>query len=286
MKSKIAIVTNEMEYLRFTSKIIKCEIIVEHENPTSYLHLFNLDLKNTEIYFVGLRMPDVYLLKNLSSRCSKIIVLQHAFNKNNILKSFAYLTQNFSKYLMWSISILVGFFLRLKQKTTTKIQCYYFTDYYLRRLTGFVKSVKFFKCSSPDPTYFGSEKKINVNSKNIDFLYIDEPLTKTLGITSDQEESILKELINDFQINKLFIKPHPRSKTTKFEKLKNVVLTKSIYINTKNIIGYQSNLLKYSFKSKNIIKLDRTSMKWKKSKHIRISQGTYSKDVKKHLKKR
>ena len=284
MKPKIAIVTNKIEYLRFTSKILACDIIIEHENPISYLKLFNLDLKNSVIYFIGLRMPDVYLLRNLSNRCSSIIVLQHAFNQNNILKSYMYLAQNFLKYFMWSCSISASFFLRFKSKKVAEIKCYYFTDYYLKRLSNFVRPVNFFKCSEPNPTYFGSEIKININSEIIDFLYIDEPLTKTLGITLNEEERILMKLISDFQINKLFVKLHPRSNPNKFDKFKNIIITTSIFTNTKNIIGYQSNLLRYRFKSKNFIKLDRISQKWVKSKYKISEFGNYSNDVKNHLK--
>ena len=69
---KVAIVTNKLEYHRFTSKIISCDVIIEHENPFTYLKLFSLNFKKSEFYFIGLRLPDVYLIKLLNK------------NKNNI----------------------------------------------------------------------------------------------------------------------------------------------------------------------------------------------------------
>lgn len=284
MKTKIAIVTNKMEYYRFTSKIVKCDIIIEHENPISYLKLLNFNLENTVIYFIGLRLPDIYLLKNLLNKCPSIIVLQHAFNHNNILKSVTYLVHNSVKFFCWACSIVFSFSLRFKSKSSTEIKCYYFTDYYLKRLLNLVKSVDFFKCSNPNPTYFGSETKININNEIIDYFYIDEPLTKSLGIAATEEKILLKELIRNFGINKLFVKLHPRSNPNKFAEFQNIEITKSIFVNAQNLIGYQSNLLRYSFNSKNLIRFDRISMKWNKSTYNVIEFGDYSNDVIKHLK--
>ena len=39
MTKKIAIVTNRFEYLRFTRKIVNCDLIIEHEKPWTYLKI-------------------------------------------------------------------------------------------------------------------------------------------------------------------------------------------------------------------------------------------------------
>ena len=50
---KVAIVTNKLEYHRFTSKIISCDVIIEHENPFTYLKLFSLNPNSCIILGVG-----------------------------------------------------------------------------------------------------------------------------------------------------------------------------------------------------------------------------------------
>ena len=250
---KVAIVTNKLEYHRFTSKIISCDVIIEHENPFTYLKLFSLNFKKSEFYFIGLRLPDVYLIKLLKNRCSRLVVLQHAFNENNNIKSFSYFLNNAVKFIMWLFSILITNLFLYKIKYNTKTSCYYFTDYYRKRLNTIVKNVLYHKCGEPDPLNFGSKEKILIENQIINYFYVDEPLTRTLGISLSREKKLISDLITEFHINKLFVKLHPRSSKEKFAGLPNIVLTDSIYSNSKTLIGYKSNLLRHPFKSEKFI---------------------------------
>ena len=284
-KIKVAIVTNTLEYHRFTSKIINCDVIIEHENPFTYLKLFSLNFKQSEFYLIGLRMPDLNLIKLLKNRCSRLVVLQHAFNENNKIKSLSYFFNNTPKFLMWFLSILLGKLFSYKKEYNTVMTCYYFTDYYSNRLDNIVKNVLYYKCGEPDPLYFGSEKTILISKQIIDFFYIDEPLTKTLGISSSKEEKIISDLIIEYNIDKLFVKLHPRSLKEKFVGLPNIVLTDSIFSNSKTLIGYESNLLRHPFKSKRFIKLSREGLSWHTKEYNASEATNYSNDVKNKMKK-
>jgi hypothetical protein len=282
---KVAIVTNKLEYHRFTSKIISCDVIIEHENPFTYLKLFSLNFKKSEFYFIGLRLPDVYLIKLLKNRCSRLVVLQHAFNENNNIKSFSYFLNNAVKFLMWLFSILITNLFLYKIKYNTKTSCYYFTDYYRKRLNTIVKNVLYHKCGEPDPLNFGSKEKILIEDQIINYFYVDEPLTRTLGISLSREKKLISDLITEFHINKLFVKLHPRSSKEKFAGLPNIVLTDSIYSNSKTLIGYKSNLLRHPFKSEKFIELSRAKLSWHIKDYNFSKSGSYSNDVKNNIKK-
>ena len=278
---KVAIVTNKLEYNRFTSKIINCDIIIEHENPITYLKLFSLNFKQAEFFLIGLRMPDIYIIKTLKNRCSRLVVLQHAFNENNKIKTFSYYINNSTKFLSWSLSILFSKLFSYKKKHNTNISCFYFTNYYRNRLNNITKNVLYHKCSEPDPVTFGSEKPILVNNQIIDFFYIDEPLTKTLGISSSKEKIIISNLINKFNIYKLYVKLHPRSSKEKFAGLTNIVLTDSIFSNSKNLIGYKSNLLRHPFRPERFIELSSSDLSWNTKEYNASKKTSYLNDVKK-----
>lgn len=282
--TKVAIVTSKAEYLRFTKKIIDCDLIIEHEKPITYLNFLKIDFQNSIFYFMGLRAPDVFLIKNLYGKCEKIIVFQHAFNENNIIKSASYILNNFFKFFMWSISICLSYFLKAKKNIKTIVECFYFTKYYKKRLTNFIHNARFIRCSDPDPTIYGTQKKIVVKNDKVDYFYIDEPLTKSLGITKKEENKLIENLISNYDINKLYVKLHPRSKKDKFTTFKRIAITENIYKNCQNLVGYQSNLLRYNFKSKNFIMLNRDLKSWSKVAYLTYGEGSYVDDVKKHLK--
>jgi hypothetical protein len=170
-----------------------------------------------------------------------------------------------------------------KKKHNTNISCYYFTNYYRNRLNNVIKNVLYHKCGEPDPVSFGSEKPILINNQIIDFFYIDEPLTKTLGITSSKEKIIISNLIIKFNIDKLYVKLHPRSSKEKFAGLTNIVLTDSIFSNSKNLIGYKSNLLRHPFKSERFIELSSSELSWNKKEYKASKTTSYSNDVKKKI---
>ncbi|MDB4638252.1 hypothetical protein OAE64_00020 [bacterium] len=279
-KLKIAIVTNKLEYSRFTSKIIRCDLIIEHENPISYLKLFRVNFRHAEVFLIGLRSPDVHIIKSLNNRCSRLVVFQHAFNENNKVKTIPYFINNATKFITWSISILVSKLFYFKGVHKTSISCYYFTDYYKDRLKNILKNVGYHKCAEPDPVYFGSEKPISINKKIIEFFYIDEPLTKTLGITPTKEKEIISNLMNEFSVGKLYVKLHPRSSKDKFAGLPNVVLTDSIFSNSKNLIGYKSNLLRHPFKAERFIELSSPELSWNKKEYKASKNTSYLNDVK------
>lgn len=280
---KVAIVTNKLEYSRFTSKIINCDIIIEHENPITYLKLFSLNFKQAEFFLIGLRIPDIHIIKILKNKCLKLVVLQHAFNENNQIKTFSYYINNSRKFSTWLISILFSKLLCYKTKQNTNIICYYFTNYYKNRLDNIIKNVCFHKCGEPDPVYFGSEKPILINNQIINFFYIDEPLTKTLGISLKKEKIIISDLIIKFNIDRLYVKLHPRSSKEKFAGLPNIVLTDSIFSNSKNLIGYKSNLLRHPFKSEKFIELSSSELSWNIRQYKASKKTSYLNDVKKKI---
>lgn len=118
---RIAILDTQIEYNRFTSKIFNCNIFIKHQNPFSYLKLYFLDLNKHEIIFVASRVPDMYLLRFLKNRANKIVVLQHAFAENNQFYNFNYIKNNFSKFILWSCSILFMIPLIFKKQLLTTL---------------------------------------------------------------------------------------------------------------------------------------------------------------------
>ena len=276
---RIAILDTRIEYERFTSKIFTCEIFITHQNPFSFFKLYLLNLNQFEIIFVASRVPDIFLLKFLKNKASNIIVLQHAFTENNKFYNFSYLKNNLKKFSLWFCSIIFMLPLLLKKKTTTNLSCFYFTDYYKRRIKKIYDSSKFNKCSEPNPLIYGSPFDIEANKDICEFFYIDEPLTKTLGISVNEEINLIKNLIRKYDIKKLYVKIHPRSNKDKYLSFKNIFPVDCVFINSTNIVGYKSNLLRYNYNSKFLIYLDNTLMKWKKKKFTKKYKTGYISDV-------
>ena len=280
---KIGVVTNKLEYERFTSKLVNCDLIIEHENPLTYFDFIGLNFLKSEFYFVGLRIPDCFLLKSLDNRCSKIVIFQHAFNENNEEKSVSYLLKNAKKFCAWVISILFSFLLRLKKKSKSFKYCYYFTEYYKLRLSKIIKNVNYKSCREPNPLIFGSKNSITIDNKIINYFYVDEPLSTTLGISIKKEKKLILKLINKFEIEKLYVKLHPRSPVDKFSDLSNIILTEKVFKNSKNLVGYKSNLLRFPFESNRFIKLSKKTLSWEITDY-RVSKILgYIEDVKDKL---
>lgn len=280
MIQKIAVVTNAEEYNRFTKKIIDCDILIIHEKPSSYFNILNMSLSESEFYFIGARAPDIYLISNIINRCKQIHILQHAFNKNYSKVSIYFLYNNFCRFVAWFVSIIIGHIFKFKRKVNSDVYCYYFTNYYKLRIGNVYPNITFYSCSKPDPTVFGTSVQMNKNLTPINYFYVDEPLTKTLGLTNKSELQLICNLINQFKIKKLYVKLHPRSNKFKFSKIKQVYITESIYQNSKHIIGFKSNLLKFNFNSKYFIGLDKKDLSWKLNKRKSFEVGTYIEDVK------
>ena len=282
---RIAVLDTRIEYERFTSKIFNCEKFVTHQNPLSLFKLYFLNLKQYEIIFVASRVPDVFLLKFLKNKASNIIVLQHAFAENNQFYNFNYLKNNFLKFFLWFCSIIFMVPLLFKKSATTNLLCFYFTDYYKLRIKKIYNDSNFYECSEPNPLVYGSPNQIKVNDNKCEFFYIDEPLTKTLGISYKKEVYLIKNLITQYNIKKMYVKIHPRSNKDKYRFFKNIFPTDQVFINSNYIIGYKSNLLRYNYNSKFLIYLDNISMKWKKKKFEKKFKVGYIADVRKLIKR-
>lgn len=281
---RIAVLDNRIEYERFTSKIFTCEIFITHQNPFSFFKLYLLNLNQFEIVFVASRTPDIFLLKFLKNKASNITVLQHAFSKNNQFYNFYYLKNNFKKFALWFCSMIFMIPLVFKKNITTNLTCFYFTDYYKRRIKKIYNNSKFYKCSEPNPLLYGSPYEIKTNEDKCEFFYIDEPLTKTLGISIKEERNLIKNLINKYNIKKLYVKIHPRSNKDKYLSFINILPVDCVYTNSTNIIGYKSNLLRYNYNSRYLIYLNYNMMKWEKKKFSKKHNVGYISDVKKLLK--
>ena len=281
---RIAILDTKIEYHRFTSKIYNCKIFITHQNPLSFLKLYFLELNKYEIIFVASRVPDIFLLKILKNRAKKIVVLQHAFTENNQFFNFNYIKNNSLKFFLWSCSIIFMIPLFFKKFCLTNLNCFYFTDYYKNRIKEIYKNSNYFKCSDPNPLIYGSPYEIKISDQACDFFYVDEPLSKTLGISKLKEQYLIKELINKYKIKKLYVKIHPRSKHKKFKTFKNVFVVDHIFSKTTNLIGYKSNLLRYNYDSKFLIALNSDTLKWEKKIFYNKFKVGYITDVKKYLK--
>jgi hypothetical protein len=226
---------------------------------------------------LGARPPDKAAVHHLGAKADRIIILQHAVNRRRKVKelSLQYFLMNFRKIFYWSVFIIVCKL--LPRNKLPPVHLYYFTDNYLNEWTEILGKENFeaTSCPAPDPTRFGSKNDILINDTPVSYQLIDEPFTKTLGISVKSERILLQKILEISGDEPIMVKIHPRSQSEKYAFSKKFILSECIYSNPGAVIGYKSGLLNYNFCTKKYLCIHyenekfkiQTSMKKQKNKN-------------------
>ncbi len=250
----VTIVHNKLEYHRYTSKIVESNLMIEFMKPLTSFKLLWIDLSESKVVFSGARIVDIYAFNAVKRKAKEILILQHAENENRTSTTIKFLWANRVKVTCWAMSAVIissiMLFKKRKGNTPTRINIYYWLQSYRKRWQEHIKTpVNSVLCPTPNPLIYGCVKPIPVEMSVVDYFLIDEPLTKTLGISAKAEIDIIKRLINKYKITKLFVKLHPRSSVMKYQEIKELFITDSVYIKARNICGYKSGLLSAPYQS-------------------------------------
>lgn len=253
--NKRTIVTlDELDSVRFARDLIRpSDQCLYIESVKSWCQIPKLIHNGIGTLIVlGARPPDKAVVHHLGAKADRIIILQHAINQRRKIKelSLHYFLVNFRKIFYWSILIIVCKL--LPRNRLPPVHLYYFTDNYLSEWEQILGEGNFEAtfCPAPDPTRFGSKKDILINDTPVSYQLIDEPFTKTLGISVKNERVLLQKILEISEDAPIMVKLHPRSQPEKYAFSKQFILSECIYSNPGALIGYKSGLLNYNFCTK------------------------------------
>ena len=113
---------------------------------------------------------------------------------------------------------------------------------------------------------------------------MDEPLTKTLGITEEEEKALLHALQERIE-DDIYVKLHPRSDPSKYIQLPRFRVVNKIYQNADVVAGYRSALLDFNFRNKQLVKLE-SDLTWrtKTVESRKLQYDDYISQIKEFLK--
>lgn len=264
----VTIVHNKLEYDRYTSKIVQSDLMIEFMKPLTAFRLLRVDLKDLKVVFSGARVVDLYAFNAFKRKVKEVIILQHAENENRTKFSIKFLWANRVKVTNWALSTFIINAIMLFKKgiinKPMRINIYYWLQSYKKRWEEHIKlEVNAVLCPAPNPLIYGCVQPIQIDDTVVDYFLIDEPLTKTLGISPEEEIELIKRLIQKYKITKLFVKLHPRSIATKYEEVPEISITMSVFIKARNICGYKSGLLSAPYQSDSKILYDAKADCWK-----------------------
>ncbi|MCF6455631.1 polysialyltransferase family glycosyltransferase [Pseudoalteromonas sp. MMG024] len=241
------------------------------------------------VFIWGRRPPDIEAFKLASRSADTIVILQHAKNPRRDQVPLSYYKQNFKKLVYWLSSIgrlkLSRWYLAHKAHQP-KVLLFYFTEAYKTEWQQHFTeqhNVEYILCNAPDVSSFGAKTDAKVCATPVPCFYVDEPLTKTLGISEQQEITLLVEL-QQLIGDTIYVKLHPRSNIDKFNHLNLFKVVDCIYQNASTVAGYRSGLLDYRFKNHTWLTLQK-DLSWQKKlkKHTPHSQKDYATQVKEYL---
>lgn len=265
---KLSVNIDALEKERFVRHLLidECDFYF-HEDKRSILG--KCKFKNAkQVLIWGRRPPDIEAFKLASKTAKTIIILQHAKNPRRERVPVSYYRQNFKKLVYWLSSISRLRATRWKFTKTTnqpRVLLFYFTEAYKKEWQQHFTekhNVDYIQCNSPDVSRFGSKIDTKISNKVVPCFYVDEPLTQTLGISEQQEITLLIELERVIA-DTIYVKLHPRSDPDKFKHLNLFKVVDCIYKNASTVAGYRSGLLDYQFNNQTQLTLQ-TDLSWRK----------------------
>lgn len=288
----LSININDLERQRFANHLLgnDCDYYY-HEKLTSILGRCKFNIAQT-VFIWGRRPPDIAAYKRASKLNKNIVILQHAKNPRRESVPLNYYVNNFKKVAMWvssmgrlklpKISNLIK-----KNNKQPSVHILYYTDEYKaewQQHFKHIKNVNYIKCDEPCVSTFGSSTSTIINTQPIKCFYVDEPLTTTLGITSKQEQNLLKQLSEKIQ-GKIYVKLHPRSDCNKYKELQQFKVVDQIYNNVDFLAGYRSSLLDFNFNTSKMLRLTQEQV-WSEETRINsrhVSSSDYLTQIKEYI---
>lgn len=276
----VTIVHNKLEYDRYTSKIVESDLMIEFMKPLTAFRLLWVNLSEAKVVFSGARVVDLYTFNAFKRKVKEILILQHAENENRTRFSVKFLWANRVKVTYWALSIAIINAIMLFKKEriskSTKINIYYWLQSYRKRWEEYVKQeVNAVLCPAPNPLIYGCVKPIQIDEIVVGYFLVDEPLSKTLGITPEEEVELIKGLIKKYKITELFVKLHPRSSASKYDDIPEIIITETVLIKAKNVCGYKSGLLAAPYQSDSRILYDVNTDCWVETSVDRNVEGKH-----------
>ncbi|AIY66938.1 polysialyltransferase family glycosyltransferase [Pseudoalteromonas piratica] len=286
---KLSVNIDALEKQRFARHVLhnQCEFYY-HQDKRSILGKCKFN-NAKQVFIWGRRPPDIEAFKLASNTADTIIILQHAKNPRREQVPLSYYKQNFKKVLYWLSSIgrlKLSRWQSIKKTRQPKVLLFYFTEAYKKEWQRHFTenhNVEYILCNSPDVSRFGATTDTKICTTPVPCFYVDEPLTHTLGITEQQEITLLielQQLIGDT----IYVKLHPRSNTDKFKHLNLFKVVDCIYQNASTVAGYRSGLLDYQFNNETSLTLQK-DLSWQKQlkKHTSFTEQDYATQVKEYL---
>ncbi|WP_372766130.1 polysialyltransferase family glycosyltransferase [Pseudoalteromonas sp.] len=286
---KLSVNIDALEKQRFARHILhnQCDFYY-HQDKRSILGKCKFN-NAKQVFIWGRRPPDIEAFKLASNTADTIIILQHAKNPRREQVPLSYYKQNFKKVIYWLSSIgrlKLSRWYSIKKTRQPKVLLFYFTEAYKKEWQQHFTenhNVEYIMCNSPDVSRFGAKTDTKVCSTPVSCFYVDEPLTQTLGISEQQEITLLielQQLIGDT----IYVKLHPRSNTDKFKHLNLFKVVDCIYQNASSVAGYRSGLLDYQFNNDTSLTLQK-DLSWQKQlkKRASLTKQDYATQVKEYL---
>ena len=253
MNKIIFLAPNRIEHSRFNRFFSKKgDIHICYHSVLDIFRLHTLAKKNVLFVLNGLRMPDIFIIKFLSSYDANIFILQHnskipQYTIIQLLKKFF---GDSKKYLLWIfICFYFASFFFIRRMISAKrfhpnINGFVYGEDYMRKIYNLMPSAKVDLLPEPNMFKYGSTEDIKIVNKYIEVLFIDEPFESTLGYSSLRVIEHIRKIINSEDI---YIKLHPRSDLHKYEhpSLDYVKIIDYIPANIGLVFGFKSNLFYY-----------------------------------------
>ena len=244
--------------LRHTPKALKGELdyVIYGDGFIHFFKILNALLCKRIILLNGFRFCDrciAYVGLYLGAR---VIILQHGRNEYFESRNASLFIRKFvtSPRYFYEVAFLlllnIWFFvirLKIKQsKSGPSCKLFYFTngykDLWVNRLKNLNIKVIDVKVKPPNVADWGTEMPIP-RIDNAPAFLIDEPLQLTIGMSDKKFFQLIDDLLVSLDIQKIYVKRHPRSSFEKFKGRMNIVEIDEVPKNTDVLVGYKSNLL-------------------------------------------
>lgn len=201
---------------------------------------------------LGARPPDKAAVRYLGPHAEQVVILQHAINRRRSFKELplGYFRSNFRKLLYWGVFLILCWL--VPRRTMPLTHVYHFTPDYRDEWAHTLGEESFADtaCPRPDPTRFGNIADIPISNAPVVWQLVDEPFTQTLGISRQQERTLLQMILDvtaQTDDAPIMVKLHPRSQRGKYDFSDRFIPGQTLYSHPTTVIGYRSGLLDYPF---------------------------------------